>query len=383
MTDSTDAAPPLPEARRVDWIELFFDLSMVALITELAHGLHGEPGPQQFLTFAAWSIPAWWAWINVVVCVNQLPTLPRRLAGVSLLGATGTIGLMAASVIDSTDRVWAFALGNVVLRLILLVLWLYRARGMAVTLRGPLLYNGGTAVIWFVSIFVPAPWTFLLWAAAIAVEVLLLRAGSRSLSVYARVDIAHGSERLGLFIMILLGESVLSVVAALNTHWNGASAVAAAIGFAAICCIAWWFFVRGGNAIEEGLARLREQGDNTAMLDTVMFFPYLIVASVTMFAAGLATAVAHPDSRLSVGAAICLGGGLALLYVTNVIVMRSYQVGWGLLLPWALSAILLSLAIVAVGSFVPALISLILALVVATAVLAIAGVLGSGLHQEH
>jgi low temperature requirement protein LtrA len=375
VAEIQDAPALAVEPRRVDWIELFFDLAMVTLVTELAHGLHGAPGPTEFLTFIALSIPVWWAWTNVMVCVNQLPPLPRRLVGLALVFATGTVAVMAVSVTETPDRLWAFALANAVLRFILLGLWIYRARGNGsngVHLVRPLLYNGGTALVWIASVFVPVPFNFAFWAVAILAEVLMLRAGSQTATIYDAVDIAHGSERLGLFVMILIGESLLSVVTSLSEHWNGASAVAALLGFATICAIAWWFFVRGGNAIEHGLARLRQQGDNAGMLDTVMIFPYLIVASITMFAAGLSTAVAHPNASLPPGASVCLGGGLALFYLTNVIVMRRYRASWGLLVPWALPAVIVSLGVIAIAPVISATVALVIELIVSVLVLALA-----------
>jgi hypothetical protein len=47
---------------------------------------------------------------------------------------------------------------------------------------------------------------------------------------------------------------------------------------------------------------------------------YLLVIGVTMFAAGLATAVVAPGDPLPLGAAISLGGGVPLFYLTNAIV---------------------------------------------------------------
>jgi len=363
--------------RRVDWIELFFDLAIVAFVTELASGLHGDPGPAQFLTFLAWSIPAWWAWINVMVCINALPTLPPRLAGIALLVAMAAVGLMAASVTETTERVWAFALANGVLRLVLLVLWVYRAKRAGHPLLRTFLYNGVTAILWFASVFVPAPCNFAVWAVAILIEVLLLRAGTGSLSRYVTVDVAHGSERLGLFMIILLGESVLSVVTALRIHWNAASGVAAALGFVAIALIAWGFFVAGGNVIEDGMTRLDERGNMAALLDTVMFIPYLIVASVTMFSAGLATAIGHPAAHLPLGAAVCLGGGLALFYLTNSAVMLRYGSAPGRVLPWAVPAVLLPVAVIVAGSAMTA-----VAALVATAAIVVAMIAVSGVNQR-
>lgn len=178
-----------------------------------------------------------------MVCINALPTLAPRMAGVALLVAMAAVGLMAASVTETTERVWAFALANGVLRLVLLVLWVYRAKRAGHPLVRTFIYNGVTAILWIASAFVPAPYNFAAWALAILIEVLLLRAGTGSLSRYVTVDVGYGSERLGLFMIILLGESVLSVVTALRAHWSALSGVAALLGFVAIALIAWGFFV--------------------------------------------------------------------------------------------------------------------------------------------
>jgi low temperature requirement protein LtrA len=191
------------------------------------------------------------------------------------------------------------------------------------------------------------------------------------------VDVAHGSERLGLFMIILIGESVLSVVTTLSAHWDAPSALAAFLAFASIALIAWGFFVAGGNVIEEGMTRLNERGNIAALLDTVMLIPYLIVASVTMFSAGLATAIGHPLEHLPVGAAICLGGGLGLFYLTNAAVMLRYGSPLGRVLPWALPAVLLPVVVVVVvviGPSAPAMAALgavtaiVVAIIVASAV---------------
>ncbi|MEO7006383.1 MAG: low temperature requirement protein A [Terrimesophilobacter sp.] len=372
-----DSSTPEGSRRRVDWIELFFDLAIVALVTELASGLHGDPGPVQFVTFLAWSIPAWWAWVNVMVCINALPTLPPRMASMALLVVMAAVGLMAASVTETTERVWAFALANGVLRLVLLALWVYRAKRARHPMLRTFIYNGVSAVLWIASAFVPVPYDFAVWAVAILIEVLLLRAGTGSLSRYVTVDVTHGSERLGLFMIILLGESVLSVVTALSAHWNAISAIAAVFSFAAIALIAWGFFVAGGNVIEDGMAQLDKRGNVAALLDTVMLIPYLIVASVTMLSAGIATAIDHPTQHLPLGAAICLGGGLALFYLTNAVVMARYGSTPGRILPWAVPAVILPSAIVALGSTVTA-----IAALAATAAIIVVVTVVSGANQR-
>lgn len=355
---ASDGEVPSESGRRVDWFELFFDLVFVAFIIQLAHVLHGAPGPEAFLVFVAWSVPAWWAWSNVMVCVNLLPPLSERLLRATLLVSMGFVGLMAASVTDDAQRAWAFSLGCAGLRLVLLWLWLHRAGRTHRPLGRVFLYNGATAVVWVASALFPSPVNFALWAAAILTEVLLLRLGNLSTSRSLQVDPWHASERLGLFMIILMGESVLSVVTTLGQHWTGGSALAALLGLVTICALASGFFVFGTATMEEGLVRLSLSRDLGGLLDTVMLLPYLLVVGVTMLAAGLATAVAAPDVPLPVGAGICLGGGVALFYLTNTIVSVRWGARWKALLRWAVPGVPLPLLLVLLAPHVASIVSL-------------------------
>ncbi len=338
-----------PVIRRVEWLELFFDLAFVAFITQLATGLHGAPGAAQFLVFITWSIPAWWAWTNVMVGVNLLPTLPPRRLGLALLVAMGFVGLMAASVTEDASRAWAFSLACAGLRLLLMTLWTYRAKMFGHALWRPLVYNGTTSLIWIASAFVPAPWDFALWAVAIVGEIWLMRVSNSTLTADVRVDAAHASERLGLFMIILMGESVVTLVVSLGKHWDPASGIVALIGFVAICGLAWGFFMFGTNAMEQGLERMSATRDFRGLLQTTMILPYLLVVGVTVLAAGLSTAVSSPAAPLPFGAALSLGGGVTLFYLTNTIVSIRWGESWRRLLPWAVPGVLLPLVILLFG----------------------------------
>lgn len=318
MTDI--AASTTETTRRVDWLELFFDLAFVAFIAQVAHGLHGEPGPSDFFNFLLWTFPAWWAWTNIMVVINLQPTLQSRKVGVALLCAMVLVIVMAASVVEDTERAWAFALGCAGLRLVLLFFWMIRARIAGLSVRHIIVYNGLTALIWVASVFFPEPFNFVLWGVAILVEVGMLMNDRRRGTFQPRVDPAHASERLSLFMIILMGESVLSVVSSLGEHWTVSSAAASFTGFLIIAFMAWGFFMGGTDGMEAGLARLRAAGNFGGLIDAVMFLPYLVVVGVPMFAAGLSTAVEDPDAALSLGAAICLGGGLSLFYLANTII---------------------------------------------------------------
>ena len=242
-SEAPDARPtdPVPlraaavdrDPSRAHWMELFFDLIFVALVGQLAHGLHEDPTIPNLVLFVALFASVWWSWVNLTFAVNIMPWLTRRQLALVMLAAMFALGAIAVAAPEATtDRAWLFAAGNAALRIVLLTLWISQSWGSGAASRIRVLaYNGATAAIWLVSIWVPTPWNFVLWGVAIVIEVVLLVASSASWAdrVIANLNVEHLSERFGLLVVIVLGESVLSMVAALDEAWTieaGITAVA-------------------------------------------------------------------------------------------------------------------------------------------------------------
>jgi low temperature requirement protein LtrA len=353
------------EPGRVHWMELFFDLVFVVFVGQLAHGIHGDPGWAQFGTFVLLFFPAWWAWVNIVSVVNLLPGLSSRALGVAMLAAMAAAGVMAASAPDAFgDRAWAFSLGNAGMRVILLVLWLYKDRQQP----GPTpwriwIYNGGTAALWLVASFLPLHIAVILWAFAIAVEVAMVTIGGRLWAgrAAADVNIEHASERLGLFVVIVLGEAVFTIVSEVSADWDAGAGIAGALGFLLVALLGWAFFQYGTGMVTAGLERLQSRADFTGILQTTLFLPFLLVLGVTSIAAGIATAIPAPYEHLPLGARTALGGGLALFYATNALVTLRYGQPLRAVLPWAVPAVVVSVLLIPLGSAVSAAVLLMIA----------------------
>ena len=88
-----------------------------------------------------------------------------------------------------------------------------------------------------------------------------------------------------------------------------------------------------------------------------MYLPFLLVAGIALFAAGLATAVDEATGVLPLSAAVCLGGGVSLFYVASTVESLRYRAPWrdvalwgpaGILLPWTVVPLALVLAPVGV-----------------------------------
>jgi low temperature requirement protein LtrA len=333
--------------RRVHWLELFFDLVLVAYIGQVAHTMHGDPTWIDALGFFALLAAAWWAWVNATVTMNLFGSRITPSIWVAVTIAMMAVGVMAASVPGAfTDRAAAFAIGNAVIRLVWAIPWFAKRRITGIPWWRPVLYCLVPAVLWLVSAVMAPPWQFVVWGIAIAIEVVLLGfLGAQAGWLRANLDVDHLIERVGLLVVIVFGESILSIIAELDIHWAIVPGVTAVFGFAAVSMLAWIFFGYATAAVERGLRRLQLRGSIGGLRDTVMYLPFVLVAGIVLFAAALGTAVADAGHHLPGAAAVCLGGGISLFFVASTAESLRYGAPWrdvvlwgpaGILLPWLL-----------------------------------------------
>lgn len=360
--------------RRVHWMELFFDLVFVVFVGQLAHGIHGDPGWPEFGTFVLLFFPAWWAWVNIASVVNLLPNLSSRSLGLAMLAAMAAAGVMAAAAPDAFgERGWAFSVSNGAMRVVLLVLWLYQHRGRSAETPWRIwIYNGGTAVLWFVAAFLPLHIAVVLWATSIAVEIGLVVIGGRLWADrgVGGIDIEHASERLGLFVIIVLGESVFAIVTEVSDDWGPEAGLGGILGFLIVAFLGWGFFQYGTGTLSEGLKRLQRRSDFGGILQTTLFYPFVLVVGVTAIAAAIATGIPEPFEHLPPGAGISLGAGLAMFYGCNAIVSLRYGRQPRTVLPWAVPAVVAAIGLIPVSALVPAAVSLLLAVLILVVVTA-------------
>ncbi|PQZ86720.1 hypothetical protein CQ018_18775 [Arthrobacter sp. MYb227] len=309
--------------RAVDWYELFFDLVFVAVIALSARAIEHEPGVGTVLVFLLLFFPLWWAWVNLMIANNLYGS---RFTAVGLLIIFSMPGAAAMAVAISQGvegHGQLYALGAAWIRLTLLMIWLipFIKKIVKVPLWRPLAYNLVTAALWLMSLPVPVPWRYGVWALAVSAEVFLLawRRGF-SFDVYERVAIPHLLERIGLFIVIVIGEAVYLVVTGLADHPSLAGAAAGIWGFIICALLARAFFRWGGPSTEEGLAAARLRHSYGAMRDAVMYFPFIAVAALTFIAASLGSAVSLAGEPLPFEGRVLLAVGIGGFYLANALI---------------------------------------------------------------
>jgi low temperature requirement protein LtrA len=306
--------------RAATWLELFYDLVFVVAVANLGHRLLVDVDAGGILSFVGLFVPLWWAWAQYTFYADRYDTddLGQRLLAVVQMVA---IALMAASISgDVADDTRAFAAANVVAWAVLIAMYTRARRHVAGTRQLVTGYINGFSIataIWFVSIFTPAPWRYVLWVVGQAVSMAtpyLVRRVQATVPLSA----SHLPERFGLFTILVLGESIAAVVAGLGHRgWKPAPTVAAIVGVV-IASSLWWLYF--DNA--DGRVVRRDPDQVRAWRPTAWLFSHLPLA-ISLVAAGIGVEilVAHTGDTLPAADRWIMVGGTAAALLSMAVIL--------------------------------------------------------------
>jgi low temperature requirement protein LtrA len=348
--------------RHASWLELFFDLVVVAAVAQLAHRLHGDPSVLDVALFVLLYLAVWLTWSSFTLYANVAGDKTRRR---SMLAAMLAIAVMAAAAPEATgDRVAVFVVAYVVARF----LGARTMRETGTNLTAWPTVQGLLGVIpWLVSIWVAPPGRYLLWAAGVVIDVLLpLLSGAEArvpkfarrmmreqaeregrpvtdlasvMPEPARLDLPHLAERLGLFVIIVLGESVLQVVSvAAGRPWTG-PLVAVTLGGFALLVALWWHLFRYGLIATEG------RGLPVRVAMPLHFVGTVSITAIAVGLGGIAAHAVHPPA----GDRWLLCGGLAGWFLAGILGGLPDRSTWRWLLLAGLPGLAVTLLLGAVG----------------------------------
>jgi low temperature requirement protein LtrA len=241
-------------ARKVSWLELFFDLIFVAAVAQVAEPLREHYSLSGVLRFATLFALIWWAWTGYTVFATRFDAddgIQRLLTLVQMF----VVAAMAANAEDElhSRSSAGFMAAYAVLRLVLVAQY-FRARHLPEARPLTTRYiagHGAAALIWLASAFVPAPGRYAIWTAAFVIDL-----GTPWLALPHSVRVppnpAHLPERFGLFTLILLGEAVIAVMHGMKSQeeWTLVAAASAFSGMALLFLLWWWYFDIAAAAAE-------------------------------------------------------------------------------------------------------------------------------------
>lgn len=304
--------------RRATWLELFFDLIFVVAIAQLAHNLNQHFSFTGLAEFVILFIPVWWCWLGATFydtrfdndgLVDRLITL-MQMAIVAIMAANLHHGLASSAV--------GFALSYVAFRTVLVCQYLHagyhvpEARSLA---NWYAIGFSSSIIFWLISVFLPTPWRFVCWGLGLIIDFATpLSAGKQ----VARIppDMAHTTERIGLFTIIVLGESIVAVVGGVSAQqWSPLSVAIALLGLA-IAFSFWWMYF---DTVDHSPLQAMKQGRMKIAL-TWLYSHLPLAIGLTATGVGVEKMIhglTH-DSASSEKLLFCLAVALCLLILARI-----------------------------------------------------------------
>lgn len=252
----------------VTTIELFFDLVYVFAVTQLSHYLLGHASPQGALQTALLLALVWQAWIYTTWFTNWLD--PQRIPVRLML-----LLLMLISLVLAVALPQAFGAQGLTVGLAYATAQVSRSAFAVAGLRGePLQRNYQRILAWcLVSGALAVTGGLLhghareaLWLGTVGVELLGGAIGfatpglGRSVTADWTLDGRHFAERCQAFLIIALGESVVTIGATLTGLHTGGVLTMVAFGVAFVGAVSFWWLYFDRSA-EDAVHRIERSPD--------------------------------------------------------------------------------------------------------------------------
>jgi low temperature requirement protein LtrA len=239
--------------RRVTFLEVFFDLVFVVVISQLGHHLATHPswagvGWFVFLFYAVWS-----SWLNGTL-YHDLHTTNDVSVRVFTFAQMLAVAVMAVFIGDVPgDGTSGFALAYAANTLILVVLWFRTGLHDPAHRPGSFPYSTGyliSTILFAASAALDGPAVYWLWAVALASQVIGWVVGMHR---WTPPQTQQGEavitttpsliERMGLFVIIVLGEVIVGAVSGMaDLHPLDTHGIVVGLLGVVVAISLWWIY---------------------------------------------------------------------------------------------------------------------------------------------
>lgn len=233
--------------RKVSWLELFFDLYFVVVIAELAHYLSGHLSLRGVGEFIFLFLPVWWIWIGATYYLERFETegIENRLFIFLQMIPIAGMAVFIHHGLDETSV--GFGASYAIARTIQILLWArggYHDRQFRPVARRFVTGFTIAVALFYLSLLVPPPARFWLWGLGLFIDMITPAFTIQQQAKLPKFSSSKLPERYGLFMIIMLGESVLGVVQGVAARESVALSVAviAILGIALAFGIWWVYF---------------------------------------------------------------------------------------------------------------------------------------------
>jgi len=315
---AAEALAPAERDKKVEPLELFFDLVFVFALTQVTARLADDPSSIGLLRGLFVLAAIWWAWGAYAWLTNEVDA-QRRQVRLTMFAAMAAM-LVAALAIPGAfeDDALLFGGAHLLVRVLHVALFAagtddvgvrQAARALAPSsVLAPLLIVAASGLDGTAALAV--------WGLALGLD--YIGGGLRGIEGW-RLSPGHFAERHGLIVIIAFGESIVAIgVGVSEIDLTGRVVLAATLGFAVTAALWWTYFDEAQESVERHLHDLHGRTRNTTARDAYSFLHLPMVAGIVLLALGVKQTLGHVDDALKVVPAIALCGGTALYLVAQV-----------------------------------------------------------------
>jgi low temperature requirement protein LtrA len=302
--------------RKVGWLELFFDLYFVVTIAELAHNLAENVSWTGLGEFIFLFLPVWWVWIGATYYIERFETegIEQRLIFFAQMIPIAGLAVFAHYGMGETSV--GYALSYAVCRTFHIFLWwrggLHDRQFRPVAKRFVLGFSISVG-LFYLSVFMPIPVRFWLWSAGLLIDFITPLLTLKHQAALPKLSTSKLPERYGLFIIIVLGESVIGVVSGLadQAAFSVLIAIAAILGITITFGLWWIYFDFVGR---------RPPKPNIVSALSWSYLHLFLAIAITATGAGILNVIADEDSRLDYPVGLLIAGAVgSTLFIIGLI----------------------------------------------------------------
>lgn len=297
--------------RHATWLELFFDLIFVVALGKVTHLLahthdkHLDDGTS--LKFVLLFLPFWWIWVLHTAFSNRYDQDNRfhRVLTLLLMLVLIILSITLDGEVEKNHKAFLLAYG--IAKIIIAGLYakdVLRIKNRPINKRVMWAMGLGTLMAVSGALFNYKIAAVLL-TCSIVFEIVVIQIALNHKNSTKTADKEHLVERIGLFAIILLGESIISIISGLTkVEWTLLTISTGAVGFAIIAMI-WWIYFDSLNFLIES----KKDKNGTG----IMYSQLLVFMSFAILANTIRHAILHDLNDLEFK--IMAISGMVLLYI--------------------------------------------------------------------
>ncbi|WP_320197615.1 low temperature requirement protein A [Agrobacterium sp. rho-13.3] len=316
------------EAGKATFPELFFDLVFVFALIQLSHTLAENFGSTALVEAAILILALWWLWVHITWLTNLLNTEagPVRLFLFFMMFTGVLLAIALPKAFEGHGLVFALIYSGMQLVRSLFALYVFKGvdHENSLTFSRMGLWLAFSSIFWLAGgMSSTLEWQLGFWAVAIGIEyagplVKYYFPGFKT-GKNERLHLSgeHLAERCALFVIICLGETILTTGRTATDHMNSSLTFVVFCSAFASTVLMWWIYFHHGQE------KVSEKAEGTAEPEKIAqnLFNYghlPIVAGIILTAVGEDFSLSHSHEDSTLREALAIVGGPMLFLAGNI-----------------------------------------------------------------